>query len=116
MTTYEALGTAQLAENEQEEIALALGKQAQEMAEHWEGFADGREHRFLAYFMRNDAIHEVMLELFLDNIQATTELPGKEKQAVIKSGRAILWAYSNTDENDQPFDVMYVGERIEPVQ
>lgn len=113
MTLYEDLRTTEQSEEVRE---LTTSQRAAGMADHWSGFIDGRETGFLAYFMLENNDHEEVRRELLELIKASSEIPYPDRQPVLKAGRAILWAFSNTYEDGSPFDVTYVGEHIDSLQ
>lgn len=100
----------------EQEISLTPQQKAADMADHWQKFVAGRETRFFAYFMLEDEHHEEIRQIFLEKVGATDELPYPESQSVLKCGRAILNAASNCFENGDPYDVLYTGSQLDPIQ
>ena len=86
------------------------------MANHWEAFKEGREPAFYTYFMLE--AHESERKLFLSEIGASEEIPypDGQQQAVLKAGRAVLWATSHSYVNGDPCAVFYAGSRMYPVE
>lgn len=99
-----------------EQLALSTEERAAKMHEHWQSFKNGSEDEFYRYFMLE--VHENERQLFLESMNASTEIPypNWEQQAVLKSGRAILWATTQGYDNGDPYAVEYRGERIFPIE
>lgn len=115
MTAHQALASAE-ARAENEPIVKTPEQRAAGMVDHWNAFNAREEHRFFTYFMLDT--HAEERQLFLAAIDASTELPypNDTPQAVVKTGRAILWASTQGYENGDPFAVSYTGERVYPVE
>lgn len=93
-------------------------ERGQGMAEHWRNFNEGREAGFYAYFMIDNDTHVQDRMHFLREIQASEEIPYPDNtsQAVLKTGRAILWAVSQAYPDGDPFAITYTGERVYPAE
>lgn len=115
MAAYQAL-TSHEVRVEYETAVKSPEQRAAGMADHWRAFNNGEEHRFFTYFMLDT--HAEERQLFLAAIDASRELPypNDTPQAVVKTGRAILWASTQGYENGDPFAVSYTGERVYPIE
>lgn len=106
------------AEQAREVLAQTPEERARGMAEHWRNFNEGRESGFFAYFMIDNDVHVQDRTLFLREIQASEEIPypDNSRQAVLKTGRAVLWAVSQAYPEGEPFAITYTGERVYPAE
>lgn len=110
MTIFEYTNNNVSPESVERLQVLTPQERATELSEHWYRFAKRKEPRFLAYFMLEHPDHEDMRKEFIKRIKASPELPYPTKETVLKTGRAVLWAVSNTYEDGEPYDVTYLGE------
>lgn len=115
MTAQEALASPEV-RAQYEQLVQTPEERASGMAAHWNSFNDGDEPAFSAYFMID--AHRVERELFLQDIDASSEIPYPNgvRQAMLKTGRAILWAVTQGYEDGDPYAVYYTGERVIPIE
>lgn len=115
MSTEQASAT-NIAYAEHEPVVTSPDIRAAGMLDHWQAFQNGQEHSFYRYFMLE--VHEDDRKTFLDGLKASNDIPypNGERQSVLKTGRAILWAVTQGYDNGDPFAVEYVGQRVYPVE
>lgn len=115
MTAQEALASPEV-RAQYEQMIKTPEEHAAGMAEHWNNFKEGLELEFSAYFMLS--AHNTWRQLFLEKINASDEIPypNDVPQAMLKTGRAILWATTQGYEDGDPYAVHYTGTRITPIE
>ena len=97
-------------------VVLTPEGRAEGIAAHWRAFEQGSEPAFYRYFMLE--VHGEDRNLFLATIDASPEIPYPDdhRQAVLKTGRAILYAATQSYDNGEPFAVEYIGARVYPIE
>lgn len=115
MTVQEALATPEV-RAQYEQLVSSPEARAAGIAAHWQQYNDGLEDSFFAYFMLE--AHEAERKAFLAEIEASDQIPYPNgvPQAMLKTGRAILWAAAQGYEDGDPYAVYYTGSRVQPIE
>lgn len=115
MTVQEAMASPEV-RTQYEQLVQSPEERAAGMAAHWNNFNEGREPEFSAYFMLD--VHDDVRQAFLEEVEASTEIPYPNgvPQAMLKTGRAVLWAATQGYEDGDPYAVYYTGTRVTPIE
>jgi hypothetical protein len=115
MTVQEALASPEV-RAQYEQLVQTPEDRAAGMAAHWNNFNEGTEPEFSAYFMLG--AHDELRQAFLNKIEASSEIPypNNVRQAMLKTGRAVLWAASQGYEDGDPYAMYYTGTRVMPIE